>query len=151
MNIDNGVIKGDMVYSANQPHIIEVAARLSGGYFATHEIPINTGVDLVKVAIQSALGESIPKESIQICHNNPVTQRYFFPKPGRVKEIYIPDWITKNSNIKLLEIRVSIGDIVPKATHHPSRAGLVITTGSTKSEAHRLAKDVVGEVKIITE
>ena len=151
LNINNGVIKGDMVYSANQPHIIEVAARLSGGYFATHEIPINTGVDFVKVAIQSALGESIPIESIQICQNNPVIQRYFFPKPGRVKEIYIPDWIAKNSNIKLFEIRVSIGDIVPKATHHPSRAGLVITTGSNKSEALRLAKDVVGEVKIITE
>ncbi len=57
LNIKNGVIKGDMVLSNGKPYIIEVAARLSGGYFCSHEIPHSTGVDFVGNAIRLALGE----------------------------------------------------------------------------------------------
>ena len=32
-----------MVLSNENPYIIEVALRLSGGYFCSHEIPLNTG------------------------------------------------------------------------------------------------------------
>ena len=50
LGIENGVIKGDMVLHGGEPFIIEVAARLSGGYFVL-EIPLNTGVDFVAAAI----------------------------------------------------------------------------------------------------
>ena len=43
MGIQNGVVKGDIVVTDGVPHIIEIAARLSGGYFCTHEIPLTTG------------------------------------------------------------------------------------------------------------
>ena len=150
LKIQNGVIKGDMVFSSECPYIIEVATRLSGGYFCSHEIPINTGVNFVKLAIKLALGDPISKQSIQVRNNTPVSQRYFFPKPGVVKKIYFPEWITKNPNIRLFEISVSIGDIILEATHHPSRAGQVITTGVDKNEALLLAKNVVRDVQIFT-
>ena len=51
MGISNGIIKGDIVINNNQPFIIELAARLSGVYFCTHEIPLSTGVDLISNAI----------------------------------------------------------------------------------------------------
>jgi hypothetical protein len=46
----------------------------------------------------------------------------------------------------LFELRVEIGDVIAEATHHPSRAGLVITTGKTRKEAIYLAQKVVREV-----
>ena len=39
--------------------MIELAARLSGGFFCTREIPLNTGVDFVGDAIKVALGEAV--------------------------------------------------------------------------------------------
>ena len=39
MGVRNGVIKGDIVLVDGLPVIIEVATRLSGGYFCSHEIP----------------------------------------------------------------------------------------------------------------
>src|SRR3989344_3665809 len=44
MGITDGSMKGDLVYTAAGPKIIEVAARLSGGDYATDTIPLATGV-----------------------------------------------------------------------------------------------------------
>lgn len=150
LDIKNGVIKGDMVLCEGEPFIIEIAARLSGGYFCSHEIPLNTGVDFVGKAIEIALGRKIEIDSLYQKHNTPVAQRYFFPKPGRVTKITVPDWIKKNNDIKLMEIRCKVGDIIPDIVHHPSRAGLVITSSTTLSKAIALAEEVVNSIGIFT-
>src|SRR5258708_790235 len=59
MGVRNGVVKGDVVFHVGKPFIIELATRLSGGYFCTHEIPLSTGVDFVGGAIRLALGERV--------------------------------------------------------------------------------------------
>lgn len=151
LDISNGIIKGDMVLFRDAAYVIEVAARLSGGYFCSHEIPINTGVEFVKLAIRLAMGETIEKSSLVKLKNQAVSQRYFFPEPGIVKDLEIPKWIKDHPRIKLLEVRVNIGDLIPVATHHPSRAGLVITTGENREQAIKLAQKVVKEIKIITQ
>ena len=151
LNINNGVIKGDMVLSNENPYIIEVALRLSGGYFCSHEIPLNTGIDFVRLALKIAMGEVISEDLLVSNKNEPVCQRYFFPKPGLLKSIIIPDWVSSHPDIRLFEIRTKIGDVIAEATHHPSRAGLVITTGKNRSEAINLAQKVVREVCFVTQ
>jgi biotin carboxylase len=59
MGIRNGVVTRDIVLTNGKPHVIELAARLSGGYFCIHEIPLNTGVNLVRAAIRQAVGEPV--------------------------------------------------------------------------------------------
>ena len=97
------------------------------------------------------MGEFINKDSLVASQNLSVSQRYFFPKPGVVKEIIVPPWVFTNSNVKLCEIRASVGDVIDEATHHPSRAGLVITTGENRTEALNLAKKVVRNIHFVTE
>jgi len=150
LGIENGVIKGDMVFSSGKPYIIEVAARLSGGYFCSHEIPLNTGVDFVAQAIKIALGEEISSDDLRIKSNTGVSQRYFFPKPGKILNISVPDWVYRNPHVCLFELRCKVGDIVSNITHHPSRAGLVICSGKNNKDARQLAKEVVDSVKIET-
>ena len=40
LGIVNGTVKGDIVIHDGEPHVIELAARLSGGFFCTREIPL---------------------------------------------------------------------------------------------------------------
>ena len=150
LNIKNGVIKGDMVLSNGKPYIIEVAARLSGGYFCSHEIPYSTGVDFVGNAIRLALGESIKENDLDLKLKNAISQRYFFPDPGKVVKIKVPHWVKNDKRIIMCEIRVSVGDIVPKTFHHPSRAGVVICTDSTPEKAKKMVERVINEVVIKT-
>ncbi len=78
-------------------------------------------------------------------------KRYFFPDPGKVVKIKVPHWVKNDKRIIMCEIRVSVGDIVPKTFHHPSRAGVVICTDSTpEKEAKKMAERVINEVVIKT-
>lgn len=150
MGIRNGVAKGDIVVTDGKPHVIELAARLSGGYFCTHEIPLNTGVDLVGAAIRQALGEPVDPADLQPRFNRPVAQRYFFPEPGVVTAVQGAERFTEHPNVAYLELRVEPGDRIGPVDSHPARAGVVITTGETREAAVALAEEVVGLVAIST-
>jgi hypothetical protein len=50
----------------------------------------------------------------------------------------------------LFELRVSPGDRVGPAHHHPARSGVVVTTGESRDKAVALARQVVNDVRIET-
>src|SRR6201999_2690777 len=91
MGITDGTVKGDIVVHNGEPYVIELAARLSGGFFCTREIPLNTGVDFIGAAIKIALGENIGEAEMMPKQAMPVVQRYAFPKPGKVVAIHGAD------------------------------------------------------------
>ena len=151
MGIRNGVVKGDIVVSDGQPHVIELAARLSGGYFCTHEIPLNTGVDFVGAAIRQALGECVDPQELMPKYSRPVAQRYLFPATGVVSGIEMADCFVNHPDIAHLEIRVKPGDRIGPVDSHPARAGVVITTGETVEAAVSMAKKVIDGTQILVE
>jgi biotin carboxylase len=148
LGVRNGVIKGDIVVHKDRPYVIEVAPRLSGGYFCTHEIPLNTGVDLVGNAIRLALGLTVKPEDLLPSQNIPVAQRYWFPDTGRISRIGDHERFLSHPHVHLLEIRKKVGDRINKMDSHPDRAGVVITTGDTLDEAVALAEHIVASVPI---
>ncbi len=150
MGITNGVVKGDIVVNKDKAYVIELAARLSGGYFCTHEIPLNTGVDFVKQAILLALGEKPDPDELKPKFQKGVAQRYLFPKPGRVVNISGVEEVSGRQEIALCEIRVQVGDIIKPIQNHPGRAGVVIATGKNREEAKQAAIDAVNTIKIST-
>jgi biotin carboxylase len=151
LGVTNGVIKGDIVLFQGKPHVIELAARLSGGYFCTHEIPLNTGVNFVEAAIKQCLGDSINTDDLIPKFQKGVAQRFMFPQPGQVVSIDIENWILKDPDIALFEIRVCVGDMVQPAFNHPARAGVVIATGVNREAAIQKAEAAVSAVRIITQ
>ncbi len=150
LHLKDGTLKGDIVISEGEPFIIEIAARLSGGYFCSHEIPLNTGVDFLENAIKIAIGDPLNKDDLIPKFVNPIAQRYLFPKPGRVRDIKIPEWIKSSPVLEFIDIRVKKGDIISKIENHPSRSGLVITSGLTKQDAVNNAEKIISAIQIIT-
>lgn len=150
LGIQSGVVKGDIVLSGGDPYIIELAFRMSGGYFCTHEIPMNTGVDFVKHAIRVALGEEVDPADLEPRYLENVCQRYFFPEPGTVTEVRTPEWAERDERVGLCEVRVEEGDEIPPPTHHPARAGVVIVTGGSREDARERARRLIAETVIAT-
>ena len=151
LGIQSGTIKGDLAVSNGEVQIIELAGRLSGGYFSTHEIPLSSGIDLLKVAFEIALGIDVNRSDLVPKTHNYVAQRYIFPDPGRVVSVDVPEWITSSADIHLLVLRVREGDIVPSISNHPARAGLVIATGQDKDSALRTAESAIAGISVKTE
>lgn len=144
---DNLTVKGDLVLDGHLLYAIELAPRLSGGYFSTHSIPIGMGWDIVGDAVRLATGA---KPTLEFGREGvyPFTcQRYIFPNRKYVgKRIsYIPDF-PPDVNFGTWNVRV--GDVIQKVQHHPSRLGQVICTGDKYEEA--VAKAMIA-VKELTE
>jgi len=150
LGISTGIVKGDMVLTPDGPKVIEVAARLSGGWFSTDQIPLATGVDLIGAAIRVALGDPVAPEDLVPAYNRGAAIRYFFPEPGRVTAIIGADLFQSVPWVHRLGFAVGVGDIVEAPTNHTRRAAFVITSGETRDEAVARALEVLNTVSIET-
>tara|TARA_B110000971_G_C20020462_1_gene506058 strand:- start:518 stop:1732 length:1215 start_codon:yes stop_codon:yes gene_type:complete len=148
LGIKNATLKGDLVIHKNKVFIIEVASRLSGGYFSSHMIPSSTGINLIDIAIKIHVRENILKNDLKVKCNNYISQRYFFSKPGRVKKVIIPKWIRKSKNIVFFEKGFKKNSIVKRLTNHTDRVGQVIVKSKNKSQSINLAKKVCKSIQI---
>jgi biotin carboxylase len=148
LGVTNGVVKGDIVISDGVPHVIELAARLSGGYFCTHEIPLNTGVDLVGNAIRLAVGDPVDTADLVPRYQRAVSQRYLFPGVGRVLSVGGDEDVATWPGVEMVEVRVQPGDTLRTIDSHPARGGLVLVTGDDRQEAMALAKRAIAAITI---
>ena len=151
LNIDFGTVKADIVLSNDEPMIIELAARLSGNYLATHHIPMAYGTDLVSAVIKLSLGIGFDSSLVSPKHKKFLAVRYFFPKHGLIKNIQGIEKVKSKHFVKILEIFHNIGSVQPKIAGHVDRAGTIICQGENYSNAISNAEKSVNEIKFIVE
>jgi biotin carboxylase len=150
LGITTGNIKGDMVVVNGRPHVIELAARASGGYFCTREIPINTGVDFIGAVIKIALGEHVDAADLTPKAFKPVVQRYAFPKPGLVKSVSGLEAARAMPGVEELLVTVKPGDTIRQPTDSNCTAAMVLATGADVVAAKENAARALAALKIET-
>ena len=177
-----GTVKGDLIIHTleegiDQLVILELAARLSGGFLSTHTIPLAYGVPFVDYAIRLALGETIethrdgfiyPPRQVATC------QRYLFPAPADIGRhvVSVPQlytyhnppfidrvglaWEESNSKarfgpaldgIRHATYAVRPGDVLRPVISHAERMGQAIATGATPDEARERAQAAVAAMR----
>ncbi len=150
LGIVNGTVKGDIVVHEGAPYVIEMAARLSGGFFCTREIPLSSGVDFVGAAIKVALGESPAPEELEPSQCVPVVQRYAFPRPGRVVSIRGAEEARGTPGIADVVVTARPGDIIPPAGDKRPSAAMVLATGGSRDDALANANEALSKIRIET-
>lgn len=149
IGLKKGILKGDIVYSEKykKPMVIEVASRLSGGDFSASLVPMSTGVNYVKTAIQIALNEEIDLKELNEKKQFTVVNRYFFIPEGTLEEIIGIDKIKKLLELKKLEFNYKIGDAIPKIRSHGDRIGVFVLCSKERKDLDSLIDFVYETVK----
>ena len=144
LGIDIGAAKGDIKITPEGPKIVEIAARLSGGWMSAYTYPLSTGVNLYKAAIQIALGEKPtdlnPKISLVSA------ERSLLPPPGKILSIRGVEEARKIKGVKEIILMKEAGDMAEEPRSNMGKVGYVITVGKTREEAIRinnLARDAL--------
>ncbi len=150
LGIGRGVVKGDIVVHQGEPFVIELAARLSGGYFCSHEIPRSTGVDLVGAAIRQCLGEAVPAAELAPRLARGVAQRWLFADPGVVTAVEGLAAARAVPGVFHLELRAGPGDVVAPVNCHPARLGVVMAEADTREAAVAAAEAAVAAIAVKT-
>jgi hypothetical protein len=114
---------------------IELAVRASGGYFATHEIPLSTGINFVEILLKLAVGATIRPE--ELLHNSKqyVCQRYLFSQSPEDVQICPPDLASGEVGVLFYSDFVSNSRAAWGPPGALSKVAVVITGGSSQIEA----------------
>lgn len=151
LGVTRGTVKGDIVVHDGKVYVIELAARLSGGFFCTREIPLNTGVDFIGCAIRVALGETPSVEELTPKFQKPVCQRYIIPGAGKVAAISGAEEARAIPGVLEVNITANIGDVIPPAGDKRPSAAMVLATGQTREAAQEAAAKALSTLKIVTQ
>ncbi len=87
LGIVNGPAKADMILTKRGPMILEMPARLSGGFHSQYTTPLALGMNPIRAVMRQSLGDDkfqedlIPtKNEFSLCHA-------LFPPPGKIRNI----------------------------------------------------------------
>ncbi len=149
LGVTSGTVKGDIVLTRTGPKVIEIATRLSGGWFCTDQIMLATGVDFVGIAIRIALGDTVDLSELQPKFQKGVAVRYFFPRPGKIESIANIDQARQLKGVHKFMLFAKEGDEIGPVSNHTQRAGFVLTVANTNQEAVALAHQAIATVEFV--
>jgi isopentenyl diphosphate isomerase/L-lactate dehydrogenase-like FMN-dependent dehydrogenase/biotin carboxylase len=135
LGISMGAAKGDIKVTADGPKIGELAARLSGGFMSAYTYPLSTGVDLMRAAIEIALGQE--PGNLEPIRNKVSIERAIITEPGIVKDIDGLEDALKIHGIAEIFLNVKKGDKVVKPRSNVEKAGHIISVANTLEEAEQ--------------
>ncbi len=149
MGVRDGIVKGDLIIGPDgQPLIVELALRLSGGWFATHQIPAASGVDLVAAVMSHALGEPVDEAALRPSRQAATAVRYWFPPSGTIQAIHGEGELAQVEGLISYGFFRGVGDVQPEVKMHPDRFGFVIVAGENREQALARVHDGLSRVTV---
>ncbi len=146
LGIDIGAAKGDIKLTKKGPMIGELAARLSGGYMSGYTYPYATGVNLIKGAIEIAIGDA-PTDLKPKFHKVSY-ERAIIPNPGYIIDIRNLRETYDIPGVKNIFLLKKEGDIVTVPKSNVEKSGNIIVTANTRKEAFSVMEKAMNTLKI---
>ena len=149
LGIDFGAAKGDVVLKDDEPYIIEMASRTSGGRFASNQVPAATGINILKPLLEMSVNDPIHEVDFKKKFELGCSQRYLIPSPGKITSIHGVDLAKKSPGVFYLDIfkDLRINNIVKKIVDNTGKKGMIMATGNNREEA---IKNVTKARELIT-
>ncbi len=145
LGITHGAAKGDIRLAKDGAKIIELAARLSGGFMSAYTFPLSTGVSVIRGAIEIALGTA-PSET-EYTYKRTCMEGALMAPCGLVNGIRGLDKALKIKGVKELFINHEPGSYVHPPTDNLGKSGNVIITAENREEARERYRQVSETVR----
>ena len=87
LGIVNGPAKADMILTKRGPMILEMPARLSGGFHSQYTTPLALGMNPIRAVMRQSLGDDKFQEDLVPTKNEFSLCHALFPPPGKIRSI----------------------------------------------------------------
>ncbi len=135
LGIDFGPAKADMIWTQKGPMILEMPARLSGGFHSQYTTPLSSGKKPIRAVMEIALGRDLNEAFIRGTHNLTSICAGIFPPKGRINAILGIEEARKIKGVEEIIITKSPGDYIEDYVDNAQRCCWVIVVGSSKQHA----------------
>lgn len=146
-----GAFKADTIMTAEGPRILEVTARLSGGFDCQKTTPLATGRNFIRAAMRVACGMPPDPADLEPTRRQHAAAWTAFPSPGRVVRIGGVERALGQPGVAEVLLRVDVGDVIPEYRDCATRPAFVIAAGNSPDEAIANARRGVEALEIATE
>jgi len=146
-----GALKGDLIVDVNKKvYVLEVTARLSGGFDSQFRKPYSFGTNLIKATIDLACGKALDFSDL-IPKWSKFSQTFtVFPKPGIIKEIRGYEELKNIKGIRKVFITKKVGDRV-NYKNCADRVIHIVACRDTYEELQETIKQAKETIQFITE
>lgn len=146
-----GAFKGDLIVDKNgKIYVIEVTARLSGGFDSQYRKPYSYGINLIKATIDLACGKELDFKDI-IPKWVKWSQTFtVFPKPGKIMDIQGRSELREIPGIEEFFITKHIGELV-EYNDCSDRVIHIIACNDSYEELQKTINQARKVIKFITE
>jgi biotin carboxylase len=148
IGLEKGTIKADVIVNNDVLYIIEVATRLSGGFWSTLTIPKVYGIALVEEAIKIAIGDKPQLPNLPLKNLAYQSNRFIFPPKGKVVSI-IKEKLNDPHIMKDL-LYVKEGTVITDIDNHTKRAGMIMAVCSTREQAIESCEQAMNRIRVVT-
>ncbi|MEW9920360.1 ATP-grasp domain-containing protein [Marimonas sp. MJW-29] len=145
LGVDDAPGHTEIRLTASGPMIIEAAARMGGGFIASHLTPLSTGIDMMRAAIAIALGQ-VPDLRPRFARG--AASRFICPPAGYVRNATGLEKVLTDPDCIEADLYVTKGDQIRPLRDATDRVGHVITSGPTGSAAEKAARRLANEIQL---
>jgi len=134
VGITDGPCKVDFLYSKSGPQVMEMTARLSGGFHCQYTTPLAHGTNNIRAAIDVALGRPPKPEDVVPQQARFSASEAVFVPPGRVRSIEGVDEARAVNGVTDVIVLCEEGDTIPEYQSSADRRFFIIASGDTPEQ-----------------
>lgn len=149
LGIDDAAAHSEMRLTPDGARMMETGARLGGGFICSDLVPLSTGIDLVRAALQVALGHAPDLRPGRVPAGAAI--RFLTAEPGRVRQVAGMERARAMEGVEAVDVYVRPGDRVVPLTDATGRCGHVICRAEGAREAARRAAAALACLHVETE
>ncbi len=143
IGIEDGAAHVEIMITEDGPKIVELGARMGGDFITSDLVPLSTGLDMIWLMVEIALGK---KPVIDQPQKRGAAIRYFMAPEGKLRAVYHLDEARRQPGVEKIDVTVSPGDEITAIRSSGDRIGQVITSGETIQQAIENAERVISMV-----
>jgi biotin carboxylase len=137
LGIDFGPAKADMIWTASGPMILEMPARLSGGFHSQYTTPLATGQDPITAVMKLALGEPLDQALLTARWRRTSICAGIFPPAGTLRAVRGVETARALPGVEQVLVTKRPGDTIEPLIDNARRCCWVIVVADDEEEAWR--------------
>jgi len=150
IGLSHGPAKVDFLDSDCGPVVMEMTARLSGGFHCQATTPLALGTDNLRAAIDLCRGRTPrPRDLVPGIRRAAICQA-LFPEPGRIELLEGLDAARAVPGIAEIHALAGVGDEIPAYRSSADRRFFVIAAGADPRECERALAEAMRRIVIRT-
>lgn len=155
LGLRDGIAFPQLLVADGRVYVVEVAARIAAGQMADL-VRHGVGVDLVRIALEQALGRPVPDELIEPRPARPIVIRFLTASPGtlptgRLVAVEGFDRVRSAPGILDAGLYLEPGEVIRPVQVDADRRGYVVATGGNVDAALAAADAALARLVVRTE